>query len=249
MKKLLIFCLLIPFVQQVCAMEDTLQIQAETDYVAGNYKDAVKNYELLLQKGESADLYYNLGNAYFKSGENSRAILNYERALLLNPGFTDAHYNLRIAQRKIVDKIDELPELFLVRWYKSLISAFSADQWGWISIGFFLLMLISIGFFIYSSNVFMKKTGFTTSIVSLLIFVFTLMFAFKQTERFEQRREAIIMSPSVTVKGSPDESGTSLFVIHEGLKVNIKEKLGQWYNIRLQDGNEGWISMQDAEII
>lgn len=227
-----------------------LEQQAEQAYAAGKYEEAIEVYQKILgEQLESANLYYNLGNCYYKLGENTQAILNYERALLLNPGDEMVRYNLKMAQQAIVDKIEVLPELFLVRWYKALVTTFSADQWGYFSVGLFLIFLLMAALFFYSRTRGMKKTGFVVGIVALFLMLITLLFAFQQDKRITQREYAIITAPSVTVKGAPDSSGTSLFLIHEGLKVQIIEVLGTWYNIRLADGNEGWVAQSDLERI
>jgi tetratricopeptide (TPR) repeat protein len=250
MKKTIFLLALLLCATCLFAINDTLQPQAEAFYVQGRYAEAAEKYELIVRGNqESSKLYYNLGNAYYKSGENTKAILNYERALLLNPSDNDARYNLKIAQRQIVDKIEELPVIFFVRWYNSLVSFFSADQWAYLSIALFVFFLVSITFFFYSSTVWLKKTGFSVAALTLFLTVATVVFTSKQNVHVEQRNAAIIMAPSVTVKGSPDGSGTDLFVVHEGLKVEVKEKLGDWYNIHLQDGNEGWVRQNDLEII
>lgn len=233
----------------LAAAEDLTQ-QAEKEYRQGKYLEAADTYKKMLTKGqESAQLYYNLGNCYYKLGENTQAILNYERALLLNPGDRDARYNLQMAQSQAVDKIEVLPEVFIVRWYKSLVAYFSADQWAYISIAFFILFLGMVALFFYSSTAALKKTGFTLGIVILFFTVFSVIFSVKQYRRITERDYAIVLTPSVTVKGAPDNSGTSLFVIHEGLKVKIIESLGEWVNIRLEDGNEGWVAKRDIERI
>ena len=227
-----------------------LEQQAEQAYAAGKYEEAIEVYQKILgEQLESANLYYNLGNCYYKLGENTKAILNYERALLLNPGDESVRYNLKMAQQAIVDKIEVLPELFLVRWYKALITTFSADQWGYFSVALFILFLLMAALFFYSRTRGMKKTGFVVGIIALCLMLTTLSFAFQQDKRMTQREFAIITAPSVTVKGAPDSSGTSLFLIHEGLKVQIIEVLGTWYNIRLADGNEGWVAQSDLERI
>lgn len=226
------------------------QQQAEQLYAEGKYADAADLYNKILSGGrESAGLYYNLGNCYYKLGENTKAILNYERSLLLNPGDEMARYNLRMAQHAIVDKIEVLPELFLVRWYNALVSYFSADQWGYISVGLFVLFLVMAALFFYSPSIGVKKTGFVIGIVALLLTITTIFFAMRQDQRISNREYAIITTPSVTVKGAPDNSGTSLFLIHEGLKVQVVGTLGNWYNIRLADGNEGWVAKSDLEKI
>ena len=224
--------------------------KAEDSYAAGNYKDAIEIYSNILAGGnESAMLYYNLGNCYYKLGENTKAILNYERALLLNPGDEMTRYNLKMANKAIVDKIEILPEFFLSRWYKGIRASLSADQWGYVSVALFIFFLIMLALFIYSRSISLKKTGFLGGIIVLLFFIVTIIFASQQNRRITEREYAIIMTPSVTVKGAPDDSGTSLFLIHEGLKVRVMEEVGEWYNIRLVDGNEGWVAKSDIEKI
>lgn len=231
------------------AGEDLTQ-QAEQEYRQGKYLEAADTYKKILAGGqESAQLYYNLGNCYYKLGENTQAILNYERALLLDPGDKDARYNLQMAQSQVVDKIEVLPEIFIVRWYKSFISYFSADQWAYISVALFILFLGMVALFFYSTSAGWKKTGFTLGILMLFFTVCSVVFTVKQYRRITERDDAIVLTPSVTVKGAPDDSGTSLFVIHEGLKVRVIESLGDWVNIRLEDGNEGWVAKKDIEKI
>lgn len=230
--------------------EGETQQKAETFYREGNYQEAAEVYKNILSGGqESADLYYNLGNCYYKLGENTKAILNYERALLLNPSDGMARYNLKLAQKGIVDKIEVLPELFLVRWYKSAETFLSADQWGYISVGFFIVFLLLVALFFFAGTVGLKKAGFWVGIIVLFFTVTTLFFAIRQNNRITGREYAIVTAPSVTVKGAPDQSGTALFLIHEGLKVRVIGSLGDWYNIRLADGNEGWIAKSDLEKI
>ena len=234
----------------VFAAEDTITEQAEQFYAAGNYEEAADIYRQILDEGwESADLYYNLGNCYYKSGNHTRAILNYERALLLRPGDAMARYNLEMAQQSIVDKIEVLPEFFLVRWYKALETSLSADQWGYLSVAGFIVFLVMAALFFYSHSVVVKKTGFIVGIIAFFLTLGTVFWAFRQEYRISNREYAIVVTPSVTVKGAPNECGTSHFRIHEGLKVQVVEKLGDWYNIRLADGNEGWVENSDIEKI
>lgn len=227
-----------------------LEQQAEQAYAAGKYEEAAEMYHTILAEGmESVNLYYNLGNCYYKLGENTKAILNYERALLLDPGDEMTRYNLKLAQQAVVDKIEVLPELFLVRWYKALVTYFSADQWGYISVVLFIIFLLMAALFFYSRSGVIKKIGFVVGLVLFFLTIGSIIFAFQQDKRISNREYAIITTPSVTVKGAPDNSGTSLFLIHEGLKVQIIGELGNWYNIRLADGNEGWVAQTDLEKI
>ena len=251
MKKiLLILPVLLISLCALAAIDPQSEKQAEEFYREGKYNEAAEIYRILRAGGmESAILYYNLGNCYYKLGENTQAILNYERALLLDPSDASARYNLKMAQQAIVDKIEVLPELFLVRWYKGFVGYFSADQWGYISVTLFILFLVMAALFFYSPSVGIKKTGFVVGIIAFFLTVGTMFFAMQQDKKVTDREYAIITTPSVTVKGAPDNSGTSLFLIHEGLKVRVVGQLGDWYNIRMADGNEGWVAKGDLEKI
>ena len=242
-KTLLILPVLLISLCALAATDPQSEKQAEEFYREGKYNEAAEIYRKLRASGmESAILYYNLG-------ENTQAILNYERALLLDPSDASARYNLKMAQQAIVDKIEVLPELFLVRWYKGFVGYFSADQWGYISVTLFILFLVMAALFFYSPSVGIKKTGFVVGIIVFFLTVGTMFFAMQQDKKVTDREYAIITTPSVTVKGAPDNSGTSLFLIHEGLKVRVIGQLGDWYNIRMADGNEGWVAKGDLEKI
>ena len=227
------------------------QTKAEADsaYASEQYDKAIDIYTKLLKNGEHAAIYYNLGNCYYKQGEIAKAILNYERALLLHPGDNDIKYNLKMAQQATVDNIKVLPELFLVRWYNAFVTAFTADQWAYVSVILFIGFLIMAALFFHATSISLKKSWFTLGIIMLLVSVMTIFFALKQYHRVTDRDSGIVMTPSVVVRGAPDNSGTELFVIHEGLKVQVIGTLGDWYNVRLADGNEGWIAKTDLEKI
>ena len=224
--------------------------EAETLYTNGDYDKALELYKKVIANGEeSSVLYYNIGNCYYKLGQNTKAIIFYERALLLNPNDEALNYNLSLANRNIVDKLDVIPEIFFVRWYKSFVSLFSADQWAYICSALFIALLVLLLIFFYSNIVWLKKLSFYKAILCFLFVICTFVFAYQQNAKIKNREFAIISAPSVTVKGSPDVSGTDLFLIHEGLKVKIVDELGTWYNIVLLNGNEGWVSQKSLERI
>ena len=231
-------------------VKPTDKSHADSAYIRNDFATAIRIYEALLQQGESADIYYNLGNSYYKSGEIARAILNYERALLLKPGNEDVRTNLEIARAKTVDKIDVVPEIFFVSWIKSLINTISIDAWARWGIVFFILLIASLYFFIFSKQIKIKKIGFLSSILCILIVICTNMFAGYQKEMLTNRNTAIIISPSVTIRSTPNENGTSLFVLHEGSKVIIKDNsMKGWKEITIDDGKVGWVASADIEII
>ena len=251
MKKILVFIYTILIGINGLA-QDSLAIKSDADsaYIKNDYAAAIRIYENLLQQGESAEVYYNLGNSYYKSGDMARAILNYERALLLKPGNEDVHANLEIVRSKTVDKIDAAPEIFFISWMKSLINSISINAWARWGITFFFLLIASLYFFIFSKQTKMKKTGFIGGIVCLLFVVCTNMFAAYQKKTLTNRNTAIIISPSVTIRSTPNENGTSLFILHEGSKVVIKDNsMKNWKEITVEDGKVGWIPSSDIEII
>lgn len=231
-------------------LEDATKSEGDSAYIRNDFASAIQIYESLLRKGEAADVYYNLGNSYYKVNEIAKAILNYERALLLQPGNGDIRANLEIARSKTVDKVETVPEVFFVTWTKALINSMSVDAWTVCGVVSFLLLIVSLYFFIFSKQVVLKKVGFITGIVFLIVVVMTNVFAFKQKKELLNRDSAIIMNPSVTVRSTPSENGTSLFILHEGHKVDIKDSsMKDWKEIRLEDGKVGWVPVSSIEII
>ena len=237
--------------QQISSsLEDATKAEGDSAYMKNDYASAIQIYEALLNRGEAADIYYNLGNSYYKAGDIAKAILNYERALLLQPGNGDIRANLEIARSKTVDKVEPVPEIFFVSWTKSLINSMSVDAWAVWGVVSFLLLIVSLYFFIFSKQVVLKKVGFITGIVFLIVVVMANVFASKQKEELLHRDSAIIMNPSVTVRSTPSENGTSLFILHEGHKVDIKDSsMKDWKEIRLEDGKVGWVPVSSIEII
>ena len=238
-------CVAFPLVAQDAAIKD-----AEVAYTKGDYKTAIELYEGLLEsRGESAAVYYNLGNAYYKDGQIAPAILNYERALLMNPADGDIRFNLQMAKQRSVDNIEPIGEFFLLKWFHSMQNWASADRWGKIGIACFLLCLVCLSLFFFSRRRRFKQIGFYSAVVLIVLVVVTNIFASNQAEEQTNRTEAIVFSPTVTVKSSPDNSGTDLFVIHEGTKVSVKSTLGDWSEISLEDGNVGWMPSKDIVAI
>lgn len=233
----------------VSAQENELK-QAEESYTKEDYGKAIELYENALNKyGESAAVYYNLGNAYYKADKIAPAILNYERALLLAPGDGDIRFNLQMARQKAVDQIEPLDAFFLSKWFNRLQDMGSADSWATLALVCFLLFIGCLILFFFSRKLLLKKGGFYAGVVLLLIVVVANIFAAHQKTDLETRNTAVVFAPTVTVKSSPNESGTDLFILHEGTKVAIKSTLGDWSEIVLEDGNVGWMPSSKIEII
>ena len=237
--------------QQISSsLEDATKAEGDSAYMKNDYASAIQIYEALLNRGEAADIYYNLGNSYYKAGDIAKAILNYERALLLQPGNGDIRANLEIARSKTVDKVEPVPEIFFVSWTKSLINSMSVDSWAVCGVVCFILLIVFLYLFIFSKQIVLKKAGFISGIVFLAVTILANVFANQQKDELTNRNSAIVINPSVTVRSTPSESGTSLFILHEGHKVGVKDgSMKDWKEIRLEDGKVGWVPASSIEII
>jgi len=236
--------------QQTNIAPNDLFQQANAAYAKGDFQAAAGLYESLLKaNGESATVYYNLGNCYYKLNKTAPSILNYERALLLEPGNADIRFNLEIAKLKAVDKIEPVGNFFLSDWLRSIQNLMSTDSWSKFNIVCFILLIVCLFLFFFSRLVIIKKLGFYLGIVLLVAVIFGNYFAYSQKQKLAQRNEAIIFAPTTTIKSSPDNSGTDLFILHEGTKVRLKSKLGDWNEIVTADGNVGWIKNMELEVI
>ena len=224
--------------------------EADSAYVRGQYQQAIAQYEELLKQGACADLYYNLGNAYYRTENIPEAVLNYERALLLSPGDRDIRFNLQIARSKTFDKIVPESEMFFVTWYRSLVSLMSVDGWARTALVALALTIILLLVYLFSEKLWLRKAGFFGGVALLVLFVVANIFAWQQKEELLHRKGAIIFAPAVTVKSTPAANGTDLFILHEGTKVDITDgSMKDWKEIRIADGKEGWIESKHIRVI
>ena len=226
MRKLILICVGVMCMFSLHAQD---KVQADSAYAAEKYEEAIPIYMALLKEGEHADIYYNLGNCYYKTDRLALAILNYERAALLDPGSSDVRFNLELARSKTIDKITPESEMFFVTWYKNIIDMMSMDGWARTGIVAFVLACVLILVFFLGNKVVWKKLGFFGALVMLAV---------------------VVMSSSVVVKSTPNESGTDLFVLHEGTRVEIiDDSMKEWKEIRLADGKVGWMPTEAMEVI
>jgi tetratricopeptide (TPR) repeat protein len=223
------------------ALQDSLA-KGNQLYTSGKYAAAVKTYEAIAGKGfESFELYYNLGNALYKTNNITFAILNYERALKLIPTNEDARFNLEMAKKQVVDNIDLLPEPGFLRWWHELINSKPADGWATHTLVSFFLFLTLFALFLFASTIRNKQLSFWLAVTALTYSLITFSFGSTQRSKLVNHNSGVITERSVRMKGSPSETGTELFILHEGLSVQITDKLGDWIEIRLADGNKGWL--------
>lgn len=232
------------------SMAVATKANGDAEYAKGNYMQAIKDYEEVLKKGVSADLYYNLGNAYYRTDNITRAVINYERALLLSPGDEDIRFNLRLARSKTIDKITPESEMFFVTWYKALVNSTSVDTWAYRGIAAIIISLLLVLLYLFARPVWMRKVGFFGAACFLLLFFFANLFAYQQKSNIDQRTGAIVISSAAGAKKTPADAAASIFVLHEGTRVDVTDNtMKDWKAIRLEDGREGWIESKHLEFI
>ena len=223
---------------------------ADTEYQKGNYQQAIRDYEEILKNGESAEIYFNLGNAYYRTDNITKAVLNYERARLLSPGDDDINFNLQFARSKTIDKITPESEMFFVTWYKSLVTFTSVDNWAKTGILCIVMALLLVLLYLFGPQLMLRKIGFFGGLAFFVIFLLSNLFAFQQKQALDNRTGAIIISPSVNIKKTPAKNSADQFVLHEGTRVDIIDKgMTDWRCIRVGDGREGWIETKAIEEI
>lgn len=229
---------------------DTLWARANAAYSNGSYREAIALYETLLSEGVHSDkLYYNLGNSWFKQGRMGKAILNYNRALLLDPMDEDTQYNLAMANARIVDKIDAVPEFFLKGWLRDLGLLLSSNAWAVLGLVFLGLTFAAVILWLLSNTLTLRKVGFYGGLTTLILCLACTFYAHFQRTRLLYSPEAVVMNLVAPVKSSPGSGSKDIFVLHEGTKVRMLEQLDGWTEIVLSDGNKGWITSNAIEAI
>jgi tetratricopeptide (TPR) repeat protein len=221
---------------------ESMMVQANQAYADSDYERALSIYDSVLSSGfESAALYFNSGNTHFKLGNIPAAILYYEKAKKMDPTDEDVLFNLELANSRIIDKMEPLPEFFLKTWFRSVRDIFPSDQWAKILVIFFIFSLAGIFFFISARSVLIRKISFWSAVASLFIVIASFIFSYNGYREYSVQSSGIIFTPTVTVKSSPNESSVDLFVIHEGTKIFITDTIEGWTEVRLSNGNVGWV--------
>ena len=239
---LLILISLFAFVGKAQESAEVWFEQANAAYNMGNYDSARIVYEKILATNmESVPLYYNLGNTYYKMREYPMAIYYYEKALKLDPSNDDVKTNLSIANLAIVDKIEPVPQSFIVKGWNGLKHKLSGDQWAYVSIGAFALLLVAAYLFLRARKMGWRKLGFFGGIVVALVLALSVVFAAQLKNASSRQDQAIVMTPTVTVKSSPNEASVDLFVLHEGTKVTLLDEADGWNKIKIANGSVGWL--------
>ncbi len=219
-------------------------------YQDKQYDKAIDAYQQVVNSGyEGTSVYYNLGDAFYREGKLGYAILYYEKALRISPGDDDVIHNLKIANARTVDKIDALPKFFVFQWWEDILALFSVTGWTYASYLFYILLLLSIGFYFFARRPGIQRYSLYLGLVSFVLLVIAASLLTVKLNREANVRSAIVLEQAATVKLSPDPTSNDAFIIHEGLKVRELNQIGDWIEIRLQDGKEGWIQQSDIATI
>jgi hypothetical protein len=232
------------------AQADTAWQKANALYAEGKYAEASQAYLQLEESGKvNSALFYNAGNAFYRQGEIAKAILYYERALRLAPDDEDTRYNLELANLQIVDKIEPIPQFFVVAWIQSFCNLLDVDTWGVAGASLFAATLTLALVVLFGRTPRRKKLSFALAVACLSLSIVATCVAVREKRHINSHTEAIVYAPVTSVKASPDAGGVDLFVLHEGTKVQRLETIGSWEKIKTADGNQGWLPTSVIENI
>lgn len=216
--------------------------KGNTFYQKGNYQEAINAYESIVKSGkESAEVYFNLGNCYYKLNKVAPAVYNFEKALLLSPCDSEIQNNLSFAKKMTIDEIAETPKVGFSKLISDFTSSFHYDTWAWMAIVFSVLFLIGFVAYYFSSSTGLKRVFFSGMILFLLFVVVSVFSGFYEKSRINNDRPAIVFADVIAVKSEPNASAQDAFTLHAGTKVTVLEDLGNYKKIQLSDLKEGWI--------
>lgn len=248
-KILFVLLLLFNTVINSSDLNDQLQ-KANEFYVNGNFQEAIKIYESIIEQDyEGASLFFNLGNAYYRTGKIGYAILYYEKALKYSSDDEDILHNLQLARLNVKDKIEPIPSFFLFQIWEGILATLNVDGWTILSYILFLITLFALGFYFFAKNIATQRVAFYSFIVLLIFFFLSVSVLIVKINQEAKLKYGIVLNPSLTAKTSPDPQGKDAFLIHEGLKVKVEDKVDHWLKIRLADGQVGWVSENSIGII
>lgn len=219
-------------------------------YLEQKFDAAISRYESIISNGYvNGEVYFNLGNAYYKSGKLQHAILNYERARKFIPNDDDLEFNLQLVNLQLTDKIEAIPELFIYRWADSLLTIFTRETMVWMLYFFFMLSLLSFSYFLFAESYEGRRYSLMSGVICSVLLVIGIANFMIQSYRESDSQFAVVMTDVANIKSAPDSKGNDLFVLHRGLKVQVLDNVNKWFKIRLADGKVGWIPEKEIESI
>lgn len=250
MKQLLVLWIFIVSITAFSQSANDLFVKANEQYKLEQYEEAIQTYnEIENLNVISSELYYNLGNCYYKLNKVAPSIYNYEKALLLNPLNEDAQNNLVFARRLTIDNIEELPKSVFQKIDESFVKKLSYNEWAIVSVSLSILGALLFLLFYFSYTPSKKRLFFITSMISFLFLIATSIFAFKEYSFSKNNIEAIIFAQQTEIKNAPTLNSESIFTLHEGTKVKVLDTVDNWKKIRIADGKIGWIISDEIKVL
>ncbi len=229
---------------------DDLLNTANQAYQDGNYQTAIQSYETLLSEyPNSTDLHFNLGNAYFRTKQLGKSILHLERAALFSPNDKDVQHNLAVVKDQLTDQIEVLPEFFMTRWWNGLRAALRPTGWGILGLLFLWAGIGGLLLWQRGAQRKLRKQGFVIGILLLLLSILPFCLSFSGQKYLKEPGRAVIMQQEVALRSAPDKASENLFSLHEGTSITIVDKIGDWYKVRLSNGEEGWLEINTLELV
>ena len=232
------------------AQNNALFNKANTAYNEGKYQDAITDYEKILENGKHAvEIYFNLGNAYYKLNQAAPSIYYYEKALLLQPEDKEIRENLAFAKNMTLDSFKQLPENELSSFYQKTVAAFSFDQWAWIAVIFVIILVLAYLGYYFTKYTRQKRISFIISAFAAVLAVVSIIMAYLNLNDFNKENPAIIFADETIVKAEPNNQGSETFRLHQGAKVNVLEAFEDWQKIMIPNGNTGWVPAKDLRVL
>jgi len=248
MKKLILILITYLFVITLIAQPEAKFQEAVKLYEQESYSEAAEVFKSIINEGNiNSELFFNLANCYYRSSEFGLAVLNYERALKIDPTNEDAKFNLKLANLNLVDSIEEPPVFFLIEYWNIFVNIFTSEYWAYFSIAW--LWISGVFLVLFVNRIGKKKLNLLLALICLAVGVTILIIGFGVNINENRRNEAIVMQSSVYIKSSPESKGTDLLILHEGVKLIILDEVGEWFKVRIPDGNVGWLERNAIEII
>lgn len=250
LKKSVILLLALVFSMGLFAQNEALFNRATDVYNEGDYNKAIEYYKQILENGKhSPELYFNMGNAYYKLNKIGPSIYYYEKALLLKPNDPEILNNLSYAQNMRLDAIETMPKTLAERLYANFVSRLTFDGWAKMATLFSILFVMCYLAYYFFQQATKKRIAFISSISFLSLAIFALVFAYMQYQKFKANNPAIIFSKEVRVLSEPNKRSQEVFALHEGTKVNVLDSLDSWRKIKIADGQTGWLSNEDLKLL
>lgn len=243
MKKTILFILFALLTVHLQAEDVKLLFsKANKAFQSENYSEAIQLYEQIgAEKKHSVHYYFNLGNAYYKNGDLGKAMLNYERAKLLQPNFNDLNYNIDLTKNRLKDNISPVRPFFLAVWWEGIYNLMLPRTWAILGIVWLLAAVAGIGFWLLGDSRQKKQIGFYGGFGIGILGIVFLLAGLSRHQMMTNSNEAIVIAKETDFKDGADSDSNTILNLHEGAKVFLDEKIGDWQKCRLEDGEMGWL--------